>query len=150
VNTKICQHNPDGSANPDCTHLTEWIGSIHRLSAPAPCSVKGASTLPVVPSWNGEGVLFRETQLNCDGMVSPLKTAETPTFTPTLLLVSSRKNQVLTGLYPCLRTPKSTDNPSFDFRMTHPASGHHPYRTSRRGTHLEHRMVRCSPCAIRP
>jgi hypothetical protein len=87
VNTKICR-TPDDSANPDCTHLTEWIGSIHRLSAPAPCSVKGASTLPVVPSSNGEGVLFRQTQTDCSGILMLLKTYETPTFTPTLCVVS--------------------------------------------------------------
>jgi hypothetical protein len=49
---------------------------------------KGASTLPVVPSWNGEGVLFRQTQMDCNRLLSSFKTPETPPFTPTLLLVS--------------------------------------------------------------
>jgi hypothetical protein len=35
---------------------------------------------------NGEGVLFRQTQTDYAGSYLPVKTLETPTFTPTFLM----------------------------------------------------------------
>ena len=91
-------------------------GESRRLTKQHPNFACGSRDVAVVvgPSEYGEGVLFRQTLKDSGGRDLPFKTPDTPTLTPTLCPVSSRKNEdsyrktARPSISGCLTPPQDT------------------------------------------